>query len=121
MTISKNRYKTIIRDGRPVKFRCPVVLAKDILTLLKKKGSMPRRQIAEQLETSLKILDVTLDELLAEGRVDRFMTKTTARNRTEIMFGVAGARANQASAFRGNETLVAFQRAARSYLMGAQA
>jgi predicted transcriptional regulator len=112
MPISSGRYVPVIINGHRQWARDQVALQADILSLLERDGSLPKKRIIMALSTAQAAIETALNALLQTGKIERYRAMSV-RRRMDEHWCVAGQEpATSRANFRAMEILAAFQQAA---------
>lgn len=109
--INSGRYVPILVNGHRQWARDQVALQADILSLLEREGSMPKKRIITALSTAQAAIETALGALLETGRIERFRAMSVRRRMDEhwCVAGAAPVRAAVAGRFNAIEILAAMQ------------
>jgi len=112
MSIDSGRYVPVIVNGHTQWARDQVALQAEILSLLERDGSLPKKRIIMALSTAQAAIETALGALLDTGKIERYRAMSVRRRMDEHWCVAGRAPATSRADFRAMEILAAFQQAA---------
>ena len=112
MSIDSGRYVTVIVNGHTQWARDQVALQAEILSLLERDGSLPKKRIIMALSTAQTAIETALGALLDTGKIERYRAMSVRRRMDEHWCVAGRTPATNRADFRAMEILAAFQQAA---------
>lgn len=112
MSIGSGRYVPVIVNGHTQWARDQVALQAEILSLLERDGSLPKKRIIMALSTAQAAIETALSALLDTGKVERYRAMSVRRRMDEHWCVAGQAPTTSRANFRAMEILAAFQQAA---------
>ncbi|CAB3687962.1 hypothetical protein LMG24238_02962 [Paraburkholderia sediminicola] len=112
MPIDSGRYVPVIVNGHRQWARDQVALQAEILSLLERDGSLPKKRIIMALSTAQAAIETALSALLDTGKIERYRAMSVRRRMDEHWCVAGQASATSRANFRAMEILAAFQQAA---------
>jgi len=111
MPIDSGRYVPVIVNGHRQWARDQVALQADILSLLKRDGSLPKKRIIMALSTAQAAIETALSTLLETGRIERYRAMSVRRRMDEhwCIAGAAPVRVAVTGRYNAIEILAAMQ------------
>jgi hypothetical protein len=113
------RYVVEIRNGMSTRVRSQAVLSSEVLANLRAEGPMPKRRLMTSTGSTHMLVDMVLQDLLGDGKVEKYRAKSQ-RGRIDEFWCIKGnaPAAKHVSCFKGDATLAALQAEARRRLQG---
>lgn len=118
--ISSGRYAQIVVNGHRQWARDQVALQAEILDLLEREGSLPKKRIIMTLCTAQAAVDIALTALLEAGNIERYRARSIRGRMDEhwCLEGCAPTQSKSGHRYNATEILAAMQTHAAAIYAG---